>query len=77
MLRALFTAVELMEVQARKDRVKQLLPVNHGQPWKETEDAKLLEMHRAGCPVSNIAYELKRTKDAILLRLEKLGAIPA
>jgi uncharacterized protein (DUF433 family) len=50
------------------------------EPWKTNEEAELIEMHRKGMPILQIADTLKRQPGAVSARLKArglLGAKPA
>lgn len=60
--------------QAETDK-KDPLADFHGRPWTETQDARLTELFKNNIPISEIAFELKRTESGIYARLKKLGLI--
>ena len=76
-LRALFSAVELMEREVERERRKERLPANFGKPWSEGEDRTLMAEFDAGIPMPDMARKHARTHSSIRLRLEKLGKIEA
>ena len=76
-LRALFSAVELMEREVERERRKERLPANFGKPWSEGEDRTLVVEFDGGIPLPEIARKHARTHSSIRLRLEKLGKIEA
>ena len=76
-LRALFSAVELMEREVERERRKERLPANFGKPWSEGEDRTLVAEFDGGVTLPEIARKHARTHSSIRLRLEKLGKIEA
>lgn len=74
-LRALYSAVELMQKEVERERRRQLLPANFGKPWTEGEDRLLVSEFDSGAPMPEIARKHLRTQGSIRLRLEKLGKI--
>ena len=74
-LRALFSAVEMMEKEVERERRRQRLPANFGKPWTAEEDAQLATSFDGGTPITEIARRHARTHSSIRLRLEKLGKI--
>ena len=47
----------------------------HGRPWTEEHEERLTELFNKSLPISEIAFELKRTEGGIKARLQKLGLI--
>ena len=76
-LRALFSAVELMEREVEREKRKERLPANFGKPWSEGEDRTLVAEFDGGIALPDIARKHARTHSSIRLRLEKLGKIEA
>ena len=74
-LRALFSAVELMEREVARERRRERLPANFGKPWTEGEDQSLSNAFDGGLALSDIARAHARTLSSIRLRLEKLGKL--
>jgi hypothetical protein len=74
-LRALFSAVELMEREVEREKRRERLPANFGKPWTEGEDQTLTSEFDAGLTMPEIARKHARTHSSIRLRLEKLGKI--
>jgi hypothetical protein len=74
-LRALFSAVELMEREVEREKRRERLPANFGKPWTEAEDATLTGEFDTGLALQEIARKHARTLSSIRLRLEKLGKI--
>lgn len=74
-LRALFSAVELMEREVEREKRRERLPANFGKPWTEGEDQSLGAAFDAGSALSEIARKHARTQSSIRLRLEKLGKL--
>jgi len=76
-LRALFSAVELMEREVEREKRKERLPANFGKLWSEGEDRTLVAEFDGGVTLPDIARKHARTHSSIRLRLEKLGKIEA
>ena len=76
-LRALFSAVDLMQREVEREKRRERLPANFGKPWTEPEDRTLAGEFDAGMPMIEIARKHARTQSSIRLRLEKLGKIEA
>ena len=74
-LRALFSAVELMEREVEREKRRERLPANFGKPWTEGEDRQLTAEFDAGITIPDMARKHARTHSSIRLRLEKLGKI--
>ena len=74
-LRALFSAVDLMQREVEREKRRERLPANFGKPWTEGEDKTLTGEFDAGATLSDIARKHARTLSSIRLRLEKLGKI--
>lgn len=74
-LRALFTAVELMEREVAREKRRERLPANFGKPWTEREDGELAAYFDNGLPMADIARKHARTASSVRLRLEKLGKV--
>ena len=74
-LRALFSAVDLMQREVEREKRRERLPANFGKPWTEPEDRTLAGEFDAGMPMMEIARKHARTQSSIRLRLEKLGKI--
>ena len=76
-LRALFSAVDLMQKEVEREKRRERLPANFGKPWTEDEDRLLEAEFDAGNTLAEIARKHQRTHSSIRLRLEKLGKIEA
>jgi hypothetical protein len=74
-LRALFSAVELMEREVAREKRRERLPANFGKSWTEGEDRTLCGEFDAGVAMTEMARRHARTQSSIRLRLEKLGKI--
>lgn len=74
-LRALYSAVDLMQKEVERERRRQLLPANFGKPWTQAEDESLVAEFEAHVPLPELARRHARTQSSIRLRLEKLGKI--
>jgi hypothetical protein len=75
-LRALFSAVDLMQREVEKERRRERLPANFGKPWNEGEDRAVAVEFDAGTTIQEMARRHARTQSSIRLRLEKLGKLP-
>ena len=75
-LRALFSAVDIMQREVEKERRRERLPANFGKPWNEGEDRAVAAEFDAGVPLQEMARKHARTQGSIRLRLEKLGKLP-
>jgi len=74
-LRALFSAVDLMQREVERERRRERLPANFGKPWNEGEDRAVAAAFDAGVPIPDMARKHARTQGSIRLRLEKLGKL--
>lgn len=74
-LRALYSAVDLMQKEVEREKRRERLPANFGKPWTEGEDKLLAAEFDGGVPMGEIARKHQRTQSSIRLRLEKLGKI--
>jgi len=74
-LRALYSAVDLMQKEVEREKRRERLPANFGKPWTEGEDKLLVTEFDAGVVLGDIARKHLRTQSSIRLRLEKLGKI--
>ncbi len=74
-LRALFSAVDLMQREVEREKRRERLPANFGKPWTESEDRTLVSEFDVGLTMNEIARKHARTQSSIRLRLEKLGKI--
>ncbi|HYC35876.1 MAG TPA: hypothetical protein VEC19_05600 [Usitatibacter sp.] len=74
-LRALFSAVDLMQKEMEREKRRERLPANFGKPWTDAEDGLLSSEFDAGTTLGDIARKHQRTHSSIRLRLEKLGKI--
>ena len=74
-LRALFSAVELMEREVEREKRRERLPANFGKAWTLEEDGVLASEFDSGVSLPEIARRHQRTQSSIRLRLEKLGKI--
>ena len=75
-LRALFSAIDLMQREVERERRRERLPANFGKPWSEGEDRAVTAEFDAGVPLQEMARKHARTQGSIRLRLEKLGKLP-
>jgi hypothetical protein len=74
-LRALYSAVDLMQREVEREKRRERLPANFGKPWTEGEDHALVGEFDAAATMSEMARKHARTISSIRLRLEKLGKI--
>jgi hypothetical protein len=74
-LRALYSAVDLMQKEIDREKRRERLPANFGKPWTEAEDGTLAAEFDSGATLAEIARKHLRTQSSIRLRLEKLGKI--
>ena len=74
-LRALYSAVDVMQKEVEREAKKRRLPANFGNPWTGDEDGTLVHEFDGGMPLPEIARRHQRTQSSIRLRLEKLGKI--
>ena len=75
-LRALFSAVDLMQREVEKERRRERLPANFGKQWSPDEDRLIAEAFDSGTAIPEMARKHARTQGSIRLRLEKLGKLP-
>ena len=76
-LRALFSAVDLMQKEIERERRRERLPANFGKPWSPEEDRDTCAEYDSGITIPEMARRHLRTQSSIRLRLEKLGKIEA
>ena len=74
-LRALYSAVDLMQREVEREKRRERLPANFGKPWTEGEDHALSIAFDAGLALAEIGRKHARTLSSIRLRLEKLGKL--
>jgi len=74
-LRALYSAVDLMQRELDRERRRERLPANFGKPWAGDEDTALAAEFDSGLALGEIARKHQRTQSSIRLRLEKLGKL--
>lgn len=74
-LRALYTAVDLMQKEHEREKRRERLPANFGKAWNEREDRELITEYDAGNTFHEIARKHARSASSVRLRLEKLGKI--
>ena len=74
-LRALYSAVDLMQKEIDREKRRERLPANFGKPWTAEEDATLTAEFDGGITMPEMARKHLRTQSSIRLRLEKLGKI--
>lgn len=74
-LRALYSAVDLMQKEIDREKKRERLPANFGKPWTTGEDEAITAEFDSGLALPEIARKHQRTHSSIRLRLEKLGKI--
>ena len=74
-LRALYSAVDLMQQEVERLKRRERLPANFGKPWTQAEDESLVTEFDSQVPMPEMARRHARTQSSIRLRLEKLGKI--
>lgn len=74
-LRALYSALDLMQREVERERKRDQRPANFGKAWSDEEDRALAARYDAGDTVSTMATAHQRTKSSIRLRLEYIGKI--
>ena len=74
-LRALYSAVDLMQREVEREKRRERLPANFGKAWTQAEDQVLVAEFEAQVPMAELARRHARTQSSIRLRLEKLGKI--
>ncbi len=76
-VRALNRAVQALEFQEERERMRRSLPANAGKPWSNAEEAQVCEELRRGVNFQEIARTHGRTAGSIVARLIRLGKISA
>ena len=74
-VRALVTAIALLEADAARARRRARLPQNVGRPWTAAEDEQLQAGFARGEAPPRLAQQHRRTLAGIESRLEKLGLL--
>ena len=74
-LRALYSAVDLMQKEIEREKRRERLPANFGKPWTAEEDQAAVSEYDSGLTLPEMARRHLRTQSSIRLRLEKLGKI--
>jgi hypothetical protein len=74
-LRALYSAVDLMQKEIEREKRRERLPANFGKPWTAEEDMAAVSEYDSGLTLAEMARRHLRTQSSIRLRLEKLGKI--
>jgi len=74
-LRALYSAVDLMQKEIEREKRRERLPANFGKPWTPEEDQAAISEYDSGLTLPEMARRHLRTQSSIRLRLEKLGKI--
>jgi hypothetical protein len=72
-IRALGSAVKIMEKVAQVQARQRSLPANAGKPWTSQEDQQVAKCFDAGQSVQQIALALLRTPGSIAARAVQLG----
>jgi hypothetical protein len=71
-VRALQHAVDALEIQDQKRRIRHSSPPNAGKPWIEEEDVRLSEELRRGASLQEIAVFHNRRVGSIVARIMRL-----
>ncbi len=74
-IRALFTAGQLLQQQLSQSGSLNPLPAKAGRPWDADEDRDLLEEFKVNLPIGVMAEKHQRTRVAIQSRLVRLGLV--
>jgi len=74
-VKALFKAINALELMEERNRRQKSLPENAGKSWSEEEDKKLINQFDRGMSFKELSKDHKRTEGAIKSRLVKLGKI--
>ncbi|HEX5628405.1 MAG TPA: hypothetical protein VFX72_02445, partial [Usitatibacteraceae bacterium] len=61
-LRALFSAVDLMQREVERERRRERLPANFGKPWSDGEDKSIAASFDAGVAIPEMARKHARTQ---------------
>ena len=75
-IRALYSAIDVLEKESKRELRKKDEPQRAGKPWTEEEEKKLLQYFDTGTPIKNIAQKHQRTPYAVMHRLYDLGKVP-
>lgn len=70
-IRALHTVLNHLDKEALQQKTPQL--INAGKPWATEEDELLCQMFDAGHSIKVLCSHFKRSRGAIVARLERLG----
>lgn len=76
-IRALFTAVEMIKTTAEEQQSRRKIVGGAGTRWSSEEDVALTIEYDEGMSILDIASKHSRTPTAITMRLIKLGRVPA
>jgi hypothetical protein len=74
-LRALYSAVDLMQKEIEREKRREPPASHFGKPWTRREDKAAIVEYDSGMPMVEMARRHLRTQSSIRLRLEKLGKI--
>ena len=74
-IRALFSAIEVLEKSKKNIERKKDLPARSGLSWTEIESKELTEHHKQGLSFAELSKRHQRTTGAITSQLLKLGII--
>jgi hypothetical protein len=74
-LRALYSAVDLMQKEVEREKRRERMPANFGKSWTQAEDESLVTEFDTQMTMAEMARRHGRTQSSIRLRLEKLGRI--
>ena len=76
-LRALVTALGIIEADRMREGRRRSLPARAGQPWAAKEDELLARAYGSGSTKTELAKDHERTPGAIASRLVRLGIVAA
>lgn len=74
-LRALYTAADLMQKEVEREKRRDRLPANFGKPWNAQEEELLVTQFDNGMTMAEMSQRHQRTQSSVRLRLEKLGKV--
>ena len=70
-LRALYSAVDLMQKEVEREKRRERLPANFGKPWTDGEDRLLTAEFDAGMPMGEIATVIDQSVSTISRELAR------
>lgn len=74
-IRALYSAIEVLEKSKRTIERKKSLPARSGLPWTDDESKELIEHHEQGLSFAELSKKHQRTVGAVRSQLLKLWVI--